>query len=146
MRLDNWQTNLSSLIEENRETPFDFVEFNCLLWAGLSIAAVTGENPIKSVIGNYKDEKTALKYLKRVENVDTVEDLLKKHLGELQTISFARIGDIVFLNPDNETLDIPCGSFGRIPGVCYGTISYFVGEQGLINIPTFEAEAALWVS
>jgi len=149
MRHDNWQTRLSDLIEANREKPFDFVSHNCLLWAGLGIKAVTGKNPVSKVAGNYADERSALIYLRNKEKVKDVPEFLAKTLGQEQrAIAFARQGDIVFANTESvEDLSINCGKiFGEVPGVCYGSISYFVGEFGLVSCETLKLSRTLWVS
>ena len=147
-RLTNWQNNLTDLIEANKEKPFDFVAHNCLLWAGLGIEAVTGQNPISKIVGQYSNEKEALRYLKNVAKVTTVQQFLQQELQqENKAISFARHGDIVFIDPATaEETEILCGSmFGKVPGLCYGQISFFLGEFGLISVETLTLDACLWV-
>lgn len=142
----DWQNRLTDLIVENRSKPFDFVSHNCLLWAGQSILAVTGSNPVSRVVGQYDDEKSALRYLKKVEGVTSVSQFLMKVIEqEDSAIAFARPGDIVLADPSNvEVVEIPCGDkFGKVPGVCYGQLSYFVGLDGLVDIETSRLDSAI---
>lgn len=146
MRHIDWQTRLAELIETNRDKPFDFVEHNCLLWAGKGILAVTGKNPVK-VAGQYTDEKSALR-LKKELKVAGVPDYLARVLEqEPRPIAFARQGDIVFANVDADDLEVMRGDkFGNVPGVCYGSVSFFLGEFGLISYETLRLDSTLWVS
>ena len=144
----DWQTRLTNLITKNREKPFDFVKHNCLLWAGQGILAVTGSNPVKRIVGKYTDEKSALRYLKETENVTSVSQFLMKVLEREDTaIAFARPGDIVLFDPSTADLNI-CSNdaFGKVPGLCYGNLSYFVGLEGLVSIETFRLDSAICLS
>ncbi len=148
-RLDNWQNNLSSLIEQKRNIPFDFPTWNCLMWAGKGIEAVSGNNPVVHHNGKYKTEKAAATFLRKTDKVNTTQALLEKHLKtKAQPIAFARMGDIVLVNPDTIELDLPADIklFGPVPGVCYGSISFFLGEDGLVEVNTFLLGQAIWVS
>jgi hypothetical protein len=147
-RLENWQTNLSSLINSKRELPFNFPTFNCLLWAFEAIEAVTGNDLGIDYRGNFTTPLSAGRLMRKIDKVETSQALLEKYLGELQPISFARTGDIVFASTSEEDLELPADTelFGPVPGVCYGTISYFVGEFGLIEFETLKLGQALWVS
>lgn len=149
MRQEDWPTELSSLIERRMDCPFDFPEFNCLMFAFETIEAMIGEDLSGDYRGKYKSEAEAKKLLKKVDNVSTSQELLIKKLGqELKPIAFGRMGDIIFLNEKVAELGDTAGVdlFGPIPGVCYGTVSYFVGEFGLVPLPTLQMSSALWVS
>lgn len=147
-RLANWQTNLSALIEDKRNEPFDFPKWNCLMWASSGIEAVNGSKILAKYEGKYKTQKAAAKLLRKLDNVTTSQALLEKHLGELRPIAFARHGDIVLADENTGGLVLPAdlALFGPVPGVCYGPISYFAGEQGLIDVPTLQLGHCLWVS
>lgn len=147
-RLANWQNNLSELINAKREQPFDFPTWNCLMWAASAIEAVTGEDILAAYHGKYKTEKAAATLLRKLDGVKTSQALLEKHLGEPQPVAFARAGDIVIVDPTDTGLELPADIelFGPVPGVCYGSISYFVGELGLVEVDTLQLGQALWVS
>lgn len=148
-RVDDWQTNLTALITERRETPFDFPKWNCLMWAFDGIKAVTDEDYGQAYRGKYQDEMSALRLLRRVDNVKTPQELLRLKLGtKLKPVAFARHGDIVFLNQSKIDLDllVSLKAFGPVPGICYGQLSYFVGQEGLVEVETLRLSKTLWVS
>jgi hypothetical protein len=147
-RLDNWQNNLSALIEESRHKPFDFPNWNCLEWAASGVKAVSGLDILEKYRGKYKTEKGAAKLLRQIDKVESSEELLSKYLSEPKGLAFARMGDIVLAKPNQAELELPSDMqlFGPVPGICYGTTSYFVGENGLVDVPTLSLGKALWVS
>jgi hypothetical protein len=148
MRLDNWNTDLSALIEAKRFEPFAWPTFNCVIWASLAVQAVNGQDIHALYVGKYSNAKGALKQLRQIDKVPTPLELFQKHLGELQPISFARKGDLVFTK-DNQTgmnLSSDTELFGPAVGVCYGHSSFFVGAEGLVEIETLQLAQAIWVS
>lgn len=148
MRNDNWQDNLSALIQEKRQEPFNFTNHNCLLWAFDCVKAVNDLDLSLPYRDNFTDEKSAALLLRRTDKVKTSQELLVKKLGELRPISFARPGDIVFVNPKSAGIELPTDFklFGPVPGVCYGQTSYFVGELGLVQAETLLLGETIWVS
>jgi hypothetical protein len=145
-RLDNWQTNLSQLINDKKEEPFNFPTWNCLMWAIDGILAVSGNDYGKDYRGKYETELGAARILKKYYEVDTCQEFLEKHLNnEAKPIAFARNGDIVLTN-DPELTPTDVTLFGFVPGICYGANSFFVGEFGLIKIETLRLGATIWVS
>lgn len=147
-RLDNWQNNLTALIEDKRHELFDFPTWNCLEWAAAAVKAVNGQDILKQYRGKYTSEKSAALLLRKIDDVKTSEELLCKYLGEAQPIGFARMGDIVLANPTDAELELPADVrlFGPVPGVCYGPISFFVGQHSLISVPTLSLGKSIWVS
>lgn len=149
MRLNDWQSRLSMTIHARREVPFDFANWNCLMWAADAIIACKGEDVLANYRGKYKDEKSAARLLRRIDGVKTSQSFLEKKLGiKARAIAFARPGDIVLVNPSEAELELPADIdlFGLVPGICYGSISYFVGKDGLVEVPTLTLGQALWVS
>lgn len=147
-RLANWQNNLSSIINERREVGFDFAHMNCMFWVADVVKAITGDDFLAAYRGKFKTEKGAAKLLRKLDGVDTSQELLIKRFGPLQPISFARMGDIVLVKPDETELDLPADLelFGPVPGICYGTASYFLGYDGLVEFETLRLGQAIWVS
>lgn len=148
MRLDNWQTNLSALIEAKRNEEFKFGTFDCSLWATLAIEAVNGLNIYEQYIGRYTTPTGALKKLRKVDQVNQPIELFEKYLGERQPIAFAKKGDVVFTSNPDLDIELPTDFdiFGPVIGVCYGQNSIFVGEQGLLEVNTLQLDGCLWVS
>lgn len=147
-RLDNWQSNLSGLIEAKRAEAFDFPNWNCLMWAFAGIEAVTGRDLGEAYRGKYANEKAAARLLRKVDGVKTSQELLEKHLGETRPVAFARHGDIVLVDPAGTGLELPqdVELFGPVPGICYGAVSFFVGETGLVPVETLRLGQVIWVS
>lgn len=144
-----WQDRLTSVINEWRDKPFDFQTSNCLFLAFAAIRAVNGINILHEYEKHASSERSGALALRKIDNVKTCQELLLKRLGgELQPIAFARIGDIVFIDENKFDIQIQedLKMFGPIPGICYGYISYFVGKNGLVDIPTLQLDSALWVS
>lgn len=148
MRHDNWQTQLSELIESKRSEPFAFGTFDCSLWAMLAVEAVNGLNMYERYIGKYSTPTGALKKLRQVDQVKQPIELFQKYLGDSQPIAFAKKGDIVFTSNPSLDIELPTDFdlFGPVPGVCYGQNSIFVGEHGLLEINTLQLDCCLWVS
>ena len=148
MRKENWQNDLSSYLDSVRHTPFDFPTHNCLMFVFGAIEAITGQDLGEPYRGKYKDERSAARLLRKTDNVKTSEELLEKHFGEPKPLAFARLGDIVFVDPLNAELELPSDIdlFGPVPGICYGSVSFFVGENGLLQFETLRLDKTLWVS
>ena len=147
-RLDNWQNELSSFIEEKRHVAFDFATWNCMFFVLGGIEAVTGIDYAAAYKGKFKTEKGAARLLRRIDNVANSKEFLEKHFGEAKPIAFARHGDIVLVNPDEAGLQLPTDIelFGVVPGLCYGSVSYFLGEFGLVQVDTLRLGQTIWVS
>jgi hypothetical protein len=140
MRLDNWQANLSDVIRERQFTSFDIVGFNCLMWACDAIKAVSGENHYAIFEGTFKTAKGAAKMLRQKGKAETSAEYLEALLGERKHVAFLRKGDIIVSETQDPLLTLPSDLdlFGPPVGVCYGDISYFVGETGLVSVHTLQ--------
>lgn len=149
MRNENWQTQLSEYLDGVRNTPFDFPSHNCMLFAFGAIEAVNDISLRPLYEGKLANEIAGARALRTVDDCGTVQEVLLKHLGgELQPIAFARPGDIVFIKSANEFITNLDGMkmFGPLPGVCYGSSSFFLGEDGIAEVPTLMLDEAIWVS
>lgn len=139
-RIDNWQSNLSAVINARREQSFMWGETDCTQFAFEAIKAVTGDDMAAPYYGKYTTAKGALKILQKVDGVKTPTALFEKYLGEAKVIAFARKGDVVTCDPKSIGYDAPddAGAFGDVIGVCYGQMSYFVGASGLVAVQTLQ--------
>lgn len=146
-RLDNWQSNLSNVINARRAQPFIWGKTDCTQFAFEAIKAVTGNDMAAPYFGKYKTAKGALKILQTVDGVKTPTALFVKHLGEAKSIAFARKGDVVTCDPKSIGYDAPddAGALGDVVGVCYGQMSYFVGASGLVAIQTLQCSECFHV-
>jgi hypothetical protein len=150
-RHKDWQQRLSDVVREHQEKPFDFKTLNCLFWAFKGIKAVIDYDNMPDYDGRSNSILDGKRALKQVDDCDTVQEVLAKRLGqELQHIAFARPGDIVFLNDKLGDFDVQqeLKLFGPTPGICYGNgmNSLFLGETGLVELPTIRLDNTLWVS
>ncbi len=149
MRHEDWQTRLSEYLTDELHTSYDFPNHNCMLFAFGAVKAVIDLDLRPLYEGKLASETIAALALRKVDNVETVEDVFIKHLGgEFQASGFARPGDLVFITEDNSDYELPINIrlFGPVPGVCYGINSFFLGAAGLIEIPTVQTDKSLWVS
>lgn len=135
---DNWQSRLSQLIETRRDAPFVWGTHDCTLWAFAALEAVYGVDLGEPYRGRYTTPQGAVRVLKRIAKAENPAALMTRHLDAPKAIVFARKGDIVA----SDTLDVFGGNhgFGPVLGVCYGAVSFFVGEYELTAVPTNELE------
>ena len=134
---DNWQSRLSALIEERRNTPFQWGAHDCTMFAFDALHAVYGVDLGTPYRGRYSTPAGAMRVLKRAK-AENPAALMTRHLDAPKPIVFARKGDIVA----SDALDAFGGNhgFGPVLGVCYGAVSFFVGEHELMAVPTNELE------
>lgn len=149
MRHEDWQTRLSAFLDENRYRQFAFENHNCLFFSFGGIYAVTEKDLMPLYEGRASSPKAGALALRKVDGVDTVAGALAKHLRQdFQSVAFARPGDLVFIENENPAFDLAADLklFGPTPGICYGYTSFFLGTEGLVEVPTMMADKMLWVS
>ena len=146
-RLDNWQERLSNVIRARREAGFAWGTADCTQFAFNAVKAVIGEDMGKPYRGKYTTAAGALKILQKVGGVKQPADLFAARFGKRKAIAFARKGDVVTCSPALIGLSAQAGAgaFGPVIGVCYGHMSYFVAEQGLIEIETLQCSGCFHV-
>lgn len=102
-RHQDWTERLNEFLETNRNREFERGFFDCAVFAGLAVQAMTGDDYVEDYIGQYSNKKEAYKYLKTL-GVGDLEGMAEKHLGEpLLSPHFAKRGDVVLLELDGET-------------------------------------------
>ncbi len=140
IRVDDWQKNLTELIEAKRNVPYSITDHNCLMWALSGALAVNGVDYYKQFRGKFKTEKGAAKALRQIGKASSSVEFLEATFGKRNPLAFARKGDIVAaVNPQGQAeLANNLALFGPPVGVCYGLLSYFVGLDGLITIETLK--------
>ena len=101
-RFEDWPNRLDKFIEENRHRKFERGEFDCALFAGLALEAMTGEEFVKPYFRGYKTKKQAFDML-RAGGMDSLIEVANKYLGgSLESVNFASRGDIVAVKYENE--------------------------------------------
>jgi len=136
-RIPNWQQELNKLIEANQYRPFVWGEWDCALWAAEAIHVMTGVDYATPYRGQYASSEECAQKL-RDEGPGSLYQLAVDTLGPPIHPAQARRGDVVYRASNMPTL-----------GICYGSISFFVGEafgqEGLVGEPTLGVKHAFRV-
>ena len=117
-RLPRWERRLHTLIVKKRDLPHDFGTHDCLIWCGLAVKAVTGEDFVSEHVGKYDSHAKAYRHLKEM-GFDSPAALLDSLFDE-KPIGFVGRGDLVLVKTESSDN----------PGVCFGHYALLVGEQG----------------
>lgn len=117
MRRPDWEARLSAFIIENRDRPFEWGQWDCILMACAAVYAMTGDDAAAKYRGQYSDAAGAAKALRELGQ----GTLLKTVDAEFQRrpIGMARRGDLVW--------------FSGSVGICAGGAGLFVGEERLAD-------------
>lgn len=101
-RFEDWPVRLDKFIETNRFRKFKRGHFDCALFAGLAIEAMTDAKLVHDYIGLYKNKQAAFDMLKE-RGLNSLIDVATKHLGApLLNTNFAGRGDVVAVKYENE--------------------------------------------
>ncbi len=126
MRKENWPLILANKIKEHETTGFEYGRCDCWLFAVDVIDAMLGTNIKFDGEGKYTNMLGALKTVKKVYEVDSLEGMASLLFDEVKIKQVGR-GDLVM------ALD----SFG----ICDGYYSLFKREDGkLARIPTMTCD------
>lgn len=141
-RLFNWRSILTNFIEDSRNVPFSWKsQHDCALWSSTGFELITGYDPAHGLRGKYTTPGGALKALKRA-GFDTPEAIAEGRIGPRIPPAFALPGDMVAA--DLTALGLTGGEpqLGLSLGLCNGAVSFFVGEEGLVELPTLKMVCA----
>lgn len=116
---------------------------DCARWTASAKRVVTGLTYAVIESGKYKTERGALAHIRR-NGCYTVDQLAEKTLGPRMPISFAAAGDAVLADLEKMGLAGGLPQIGLVLGICNGATSYFVGETGLIALPTLSLECCFY--
>jgi hypothetical protein len=145
-RLPGWRSALNAHIEAHRNVCHSYDRakgLDCSRWTASGRFVVSGiKYPIIEK-GTYKTERGALAYIVR-NGCETVDQLAEKTLGPRIPISFAAAGDAVLADLEKMGLAGGLPQIGLVLGICNGASSYFVGETGLIELPTLALECCFY--
>lgn len=118
MRISAWEDALVNYISAKRHEPFEYGVNDCSMFAAGAVIAVTGEDPIPELRGQYDSLKTSLKVIKEI-GAGTLEATIDAKFPEV-AIGHAQRGDLAF--------------FDGSVGVVMGSFAYFVSDDGLERI------------
>ena len=119
MKKENWQECLNDFIEKSRYRKFKRGHFDCALFAGYALEAMTDKDFTQEFVGEYKTYKEAIQVLKKLKYKD-LEDIADKKLNVLTNVSFAGRGDIVLVcYEDDHALAVVdmTGRSAMLPGL-----------------------------
>jgi hypothetical protein len=135
-RLKGWAVGLDEMLEKIRRTPFDWSGGDCAIALGAAaVRAITGEDLAAEYRGKYSTAASALKVMKEA-GFDDLADLVASMLPEIP-VSFARTGDIVTIEKDDE--------FKSTIGVVNGERVFVLRPDGLGTLDLLQAKRAFKV-
>ena len=127
MRRDGWEARFTDLLTAVQDREFQYGTWDCCLFAGAAIEALTGDNPADAYRGRYDDEPSCRAVLEAEGGLLGIADAvaLLRNFNRLPVL-MARRGDIVLGRIDDRpTL-----------GVCVGASVWFaVAPRGVCPIP-----------
>lgn len=119
MRRSDWEARLQAFIEANRDRPFEWGEWDCILMATACAAELTGVDKAADFRGQYTDKLSAAKVLREIGEGTLLRTISARF--EPKPPGMAQRGDIVAVRAS-------CG-------VCVGADGLFVSDEGLIPLP-----------
>lgn len=93
---------------------------------------MTGVDHLAAFRGRYRSAKGAVRALKRIGGVETLEELTTRILKHPALPETAQRGDLVLIDTE----------LGPTLGICLGARSVFAGHDGLAYAPTLTSRAA----
>lgn len=116
-RFEDWEQRLSEFIVENRDRPFEWGQWDCILMACAAVEALTGEDPAAEYRGRYTDGKGAALALREIGEGTLLRTV--NAVFERRPVGQAQRGDLVW--------------FEQSVGLCIGGAGLFVGEERLAD-------------
>jgi hypothetical protein len=116
-RLSNWEDGLSNFMVQNRNRPFEWGQWDCILFACAAAEAVTGEDKAADFRGQYTDEtgaRAALRKLGKGTLLRTVDSRFKRI-----PVTKAQRGDLIWHD-------------GCV-GVCLGGAAAFLTDPDIMD-------------
>ena len=122
MRVDNWDTKLSNYIVEQSKKKFVRGKTDCVNFILGGIEVIIGKKVFNREYKSLKEAKKILKEFNKKDLLEIAQDIAKENNFEEINTSFARRGDVVFLETDEE--------LGGTMGICSGEWSIFKAKIG----------------
>jgi len=119
VRLSTWENQLIEYIASKRHQPFEYGSNDCAHFVAGAVQAMTGEDPMPEIRGQYDSALGGLRVLKEIGEGD-LESTMDAKFNVIE-IGLAQRGDIAFFD----------GSIG----VIMGAFAWFVSDDGLERIP-----------
>lgn len=141
-RLPTWRADLNAHIEANRNRPFEWGQHDCGLWSASCRIVTHGDDVASDLRGRYKSAVGAVKSLRRAGFSGGPEDVAKARVGASRPAAFGKAGDMVAADLVELGLAGDERQIGLSLGICNGPVCYFVGENGLIEIPLLQMKCS----
>lgn len=122
MRVDNWDTKLSNYIVESSNKKFKYGKADCVNFVLGAIEVVTGKKVFDMEYKSIKEAKKIILEFNKKNLLDIARNIAKENYFDEINTSFARRGDVVFLETDEE--------LGGTMGICTGQWSIFKAKLG----------------
>ena len=134
MRVENWDTKLSNYIVKSASKKFKYGKADCVNFVLGAIEILVGKKVFDKPYKSIKDAKKIITELNKKDLFDIAKDIAKENnFKEIHT-NFARRGDIVFLQTEEE--------LGGTMGICQGEKSVFKFKVGQELVPTNKCSIA----
>ena len=118
----NWIPSLFDYMAEVWDTPFEWGVFDCFLFVGGAVKAMTGASFVDEVRGKYTDMDSALELCK-IHGYQSPLDFLARNFERNESILSSSRGDIMVVKEDGELL----------LGICQGERIYLAGPTGIVT-------------
>ncbi|MEL6754937.1 MAG: hypothetical protein AAFP81_00765 [Pseudomonadota bacterium] len=128
MRRSDWQQKLSQEAIRLQNTPYEFGEHDCILFAANCVLAMTGRDLADDIRGRYKTEIGAARIIKN-EGFSSLGDMIADRLPEIELREVGR-GDVVLCD----------GPYGEFAAMVVGKTCVSPGRNGMIHIPVSQAK------
>lgn len=141
-RLTHWEQKFVEFMEAATERPFSWGEHDCAIFAGRSVEAITGTNPLADYVneagqGRYKTAKSAYRLLYKLDD-GSLAVAAARQLGEEINPMFAQRGDVVLQNVKDDAF------FTERLGVCVGSEAAFAHEPKGLSYVHMKFCAKAW--
>lgn len=133
-RHPRWEQRLHTLIVKKRTLAHDYGAHDCLIWCGLAVKAITGDDIVTKHLGKYDSHAKAYRYLKRLGHESPAAYL--DSLFDEKPVSFAGRGDLVLVAIPEELAP----GVGELPAVVIGAdalaiVADAADHEGLARFP-----------
>ncbi|WPJ68575.1 hypothetical protein OMDBNIEC_00089 [Salmonella phage STP-SP5] len=124
-KLPGWQTRLLTTIEGLKNTPFEWGQIDCCIFAAKCIDAQYGTDIASTVIGQYNSELSCKRYMIKRAKTASLATVLDTFLPVRVNVKYAQRGDVVTFE----------GMLGSTAGVLWSDYVWAMGPDGVETIP-----------
>lgn len=124
---------LSEWLISCQQKPFKWGQWDCAIFVSEWLTSQGYADFTENYKNRYKSPKGAATYLQKTWNTTKLENVVDQLLGQRKSITFAKAGDVVCKTLSNDAL-------GKSLGICNGSVSWFLSDDGLVQIPTLECD------